>query len=53
MRSRTWGFKGVIDTIDPAPVAETAEKVANAFSGAKLISADKIIITYETAQSEN
>ncbi len=52
------GFKRVIDAIDLALVAETAEKVANVFSGPKLMNAnqearaDKIIITSEIAQSE-
>jgi hypothetical protein len=52
------GFKRAIDAIDPALVAETAEKVANAFSGSTMMTesqkaqADKIIITYDTAQSE-
>lgn len=47
------GFKRVITAIDPTRIAQTAEKVANAFNGSQLMTttqkeqAHKIIITYE------
>lgn len=53
------GFKRVIDALDPALIAQTAEKVANAFSGSTMMTASqkaragKIIITYDTVQSED
>lgn len=45
------GYKRLINSIDPTVIAQTAEKVANAFSGSKMMTASqkaragKIIIT--------
>ena len=45
------GYKRLINSIDPTVIAQTAEKVANAFSGSKMMTtsqkarAGKIIIT--------
>ena len=45
------GYKRLINSIDPTVIAQTAEKVANAFSGSKMMTANqkaragKIIIT--------
>ena len=52
------GYKRVVDAIDPALITQTAEKVANAFRGSKMMTASQkaragqIIITYNTS-SEN
>lgn len=50
------GYKRVIDATDPTVIAQTAEKVANAFSGSEMMTAGqkaragKIIITCAIAQ---
>ncbi len=50
------GYKRVIDIIDLTMIIQIAEKVANVFSGSKIITAGqkaragKIIITYAIAQ---
>ena len=49
------GYKRVVDAIDPALITQTAEKVANAFRGSKMMTASQkaragqIIITYNTS----
>lgn len=51
---RDKGFKRLVDSIDPTIIAQTAEKVSNAFSGSTMMTAsqkaqaEKILITYET-----
>ena len=50
------GFKRVIDAIEPQRIAQTAEEVANAFKGSKLMTqsqkegAARIIIAYKVSQ---
>lgn len=52
------GFNRVIDAIDPTVITQTAERVANAFSGSKMMTtsqkaqAGKIIITCAIAQAK-
>ena len=46
-----------MDAIDPLVIAQTAENVANAFNGSKMMTAsqkaraDEIVITYGTGRS--
>lgn len=49
------GFKRIIDAIDPQHVTQTAERVADAFSGSSMMDdsqkaqTDKIVIMYDTS----
>lgn len=58
VQDRGFNFKRVIAAIDPARVAQTADKVANAFSGSKLLTASQkeqapnSIITYDQDRNE-
>ena len=52
-------FKGVVDAIDPATLAQTVNKVANAVNVSIMLNvsqkaqAEKIIITHDTTQSKD